>query len=87
VELSRRAGLSAEGARHAEYGCPTNYTPPKGGKRGEEASKEFGCRRGFPLRWTATVRDVNYDGGGKPPTQVEIEGELMFKDIGKWAEA
>jgi hypothetical protein len=41
----------------------------------------------FRLRWTATVRDVNYYDGSKPPTRVEIEGEFMFKDIGKWAGA
>ena len=41
----------------------------------------------FRLRWTATVRDVNYYDGSKPPTQVEIEGEFVFKDIGEWAEA
>jgi hypothetical protein len=41
----------------------------------------------FRLRWTATVRDVNYYDGSKPPTQVEIEGEFVFKDIGNWAEA
>jgi hypothetical protein len=39
----------------------------------------------FRLRWTATVRDVNYYDGSKPPTRVEIEGEFVFKDIGKWA--
>lgn len=39
----------------------------------------------FGLRWTATVRDVNFYDGSKPPTQVEIEGEFVFKDIGKWA--
>lgn len=39
----------------------------------------------FRLRWTATVRDVNYYDGSKPPTQVEIEGEFVFKDVAKWA--
>jgi hypothetical protein len=41
----------------------------------------------FRLRWTARARDVNYYDGTKPPTQVEIEGEFVFKDIGKWAQA
>jgi len=41
----------------------------------------------FWLRWTAVVRDVNYYDGSKPLTQVEIEGEFVFKDIGKWARA
>lgn len=39
----------------------------------------------FRLRWTAAVRDVNYYDGSKPPARVEIEGEFVFKDIGKWA--
>ena len=39
----------------------------------------------FHLRWTATVRDVNYYDGSKPPTRVEIQGEFVFKDIGKWS--
>jgi len=39
----------------------------------------------FRLRWTAAVRDVNYYDGSKPPTRVEIEGEFVFKDMGKWA--
>lgn len=39
----------------------------------------------FRLRWTAAVRDVNYYDGSTPPTQVEIEGEFVFKDMGKWA--
>lgn len=38
----------------------------------------------FWLRWTAVTQDVNYYDGSKPPTQVEIEGEFLFKDIGKW---
>src|SRR5262249_23668978 len=38
----------------------------------------------FWLRWTAVTKDVNYYDGSKPPTQVEIEGEFLFKDIGKW---
>jgi hypothetical protein len=38
----------------------------------------------FWLRWTAVVRDVNYYDGSKPPTQVEIEGEFVFKDLAKW---
>lgn len=38
----------------------------------------------FWLRWTAVVRDVNYYDGSKPPTRVEIEGEFVFKDLGKW---
>ena len=41
----------------------------------------------FWLRWTAAVRDVNYYDGSKPPTQLDIEGEFVFKDIGKWAGA
>ena len=41
----------------------------------------------FWLRWTAVVRDVNYYDGSKPPTQVEIEGEFVFKDISKWVRA
>jgi hypothetical protein len=41
----------------------------------------------FWLRWTAVVQDVNYYDGSKPPTQVEIEGEFVFKDISKWAGA
>jgi hypothetical protein len=41
----------------------------------------------FLLRWTAVVRDVNHYDGSKPPTKVEIEGEFMFKDIGKWTKA
>lgn len=41
----------------------------------------------FWLRWTAVVRDVNYYDGSKPPTQVEIEGEFWFKDIGQWVQA
>jgi hypothetical protein len=41
----------------------------------------------FMLRWTATTNDVNYDDGSKPPTQVEIVGEFVFKDIGKWVRA
>jgi hypothetical protein len=39
----------------------------------------------FWLRWTAITQDVNYYDGSKPPTQVEIEGEFLFKDIGKWS--
>lgn len=38
----------------------------------------------FRLRWTAVTKDINYYDGSKPPTQVEIEGEFLFKDIGKW---
>lgn len=38
----------------------------------------------FRLRWTAVTQDVNYYDGSKPPTHVEIEGEFLFKDIGKW---
>jgi hypothetical protein len=38
----------------------------------------------FWLRWTAVTQDVNYYDGSKPPTRVEIEGEFLFKDIGKW---
>lgn len=38
----------------------------------------------FWLQWAAIVRDVNYYDGSKPPTRVEIEGEFVFKDIGKW---
>lgn len=41
----------------------------------------------FWLRWTAVVRDVIYYDGSKPPTQVEIEGEFIFKDIGNWVRA
>jgi hypothetical protein len=41
----------------------------------------------FWVRWTAVVRDVNYYDGSKPPTQVEIEGEFLFKDIDKWIQA
>jgi hypothetical protein len=41
----------------------------------------------FRLRWTGVVRDVNYYDGSKPPTQVEIEGEFVFKDSGKWTRA
>jgi hypothetical protein len=39
------------------------------------------------LRWTATTKDINYYDGTRPPTQVEIEGEFLFKDIGKWCRA
>jgi hypothetical protein len=39
----------------------------------------------FWLRWTAVTGDVNYYDGSKPATQVEIEGEFVFKDIGKWS--
>jgi len=38
----------------------------------------------FWLKWTAVTNDVNYYDGSKPPTQVEIEGEFLFQDIGKW---
>jgi hypothetical protein len=38
----------------------------------------------FRVRWTAVTRDVNYYDGSKPPTRVEIEGEFLFRDIGKW---
>jgi hypothetical protein len=38
----------------------------------------------FWLCLTAVVRDVNHYDGSKPPTRVEIEGEFVFKDIGKW---
>lgn len=41
----------------------------------------------FHLRWTATTKDVNYYDGSKPATRVEIEGEFLFKDIGKWVRA
>jgi WD40 repeat protein len=41
----------------------------------------------FRLRWTAVATDVNYYDGSKPPTRVEIEGEFLFKDIGKWVRA
>jgi hypothetical protein len=41
----------------------------------------------FRLRWTAMTKDVNYYDGSKPPTQVEIEGEFLFKDIGNWIAA
>lgn len=40
----------------------------------------------FWLRWTAVTQDVNYYDGSKPLTQVEIEGEFTFKDIGKWVQ-
>jgi hypothetical protein len=38
----------------------------------------------FQLKWTAVTKDVNYYDGSKPPTQVEIEGEFLFKDMAKW---
>ena len=38
----------------------------------------------FLLRWTAVTMDVAYYDGSKPPTRVEIEGEFLFRDIGKW---
>ena len=38
----------------------------------------------FRVRWTAVTRDVNYYDGSKPPTQVEIEGEFLFRNIDKW---
>lgn len=38
----------------------------------------------FWLRWTAITQDVNHYDGSKPPTQVEIEGEFLFRDIDKW---
>jgi WD40 repeat protein len=41
----------------------------------------------FRLRWTAVATDVNYYDGSKPTTRVEIEGEFVFKDIGKWVRA
>jgi hypothetical protein len=41
----------------------------------------------FWLKWTAVTKDVNYYDGSKPPTQVEIEGEFLFKDFGKWVRA
>ena len=41
----------------------------------------------FWLRWTAVTKDVNYYDGSKPPTHVEIEGEFVFRDIGKWVRA
>jgi hypothetical protein len=41
----------------------------------------------FWLRWTAVTKDVNYYDGSKPPTQVDIQGEFLFKDIGKWLRA
>jgi hypothetical protein len=41
----------------------------------------------FRLRWTAVTQDVNYYDGSKPLTKVEIEGEFLFKDIGKWGRA
>jgi hypothetical protein len=41
----------------------------------------------FRLRWTAVTVDVNYYDGSKPPTRVEIEGEFLFKDIGKYVRA
>jgi hypothetical protein len=41
----------------------------------------------FRVRWTAVTQDVNYYDGSKPPTRVEIEGEFLFKNIGKWARA
>lgn len=41
----------------------------------------------FWLKWTAVTKDINYYDGSKPDTQVEIEGEFLFKDIGKWIRA
>jgi len=41
----------------------------------------------FWLRWKAVTKDANCYDGSKPPTQVEIEGEFLFKDIGKWVRA
>jgi hypothetical protein len=41
----------------------------------------------FWLYWTAVVQDVNYYDGSKPATQVEIEGEFVFKDIAEWVRA
>jgi hypothetical protein len=41
----------------------------------------------FRVRWTAVTQDVNYYDGSKPLTKVEIEGEFLFKDIGKWVRA
>jgi hypothetical protein len=41
----------------------------------------------FRVRWTAVTQDVNYYDGSKPQTQVEIEGEFLFKNIGKWSRA
>jgi hypothetical protein len=41
----------------------------------------------FWLRWMAVTKDVNYYDGSKPPTQVEIEGEFLFKDMSKWIRA
>lgn len=33
------------------------------------------------------TKDVNYSDGSKPPTRIEIEGEFLLKDIGKWVDA
>ena len=41
----------------------------------------------FRLRWTAVTKDINYYDGSKPPTQVEIEGEFLFKGFAKWVRA
>lgn len=41
----------------------------------------------FWLRWTARVRDVNFGDDDTPQTQVEIEGEFVFKNIQRWTGA
>jgi hypothetical protein len=38
----------------------------------------------FRVRWTAVTPDVS--DGSKPQTVVEIEGDFLFQDIGKWSD-